>query len=362
MKTSLLWASALTLAPTVLAQGLRQATGGPEPTGTPVPWYPSPEPEVSDCKADLITTLCDYKEPLSGTAVAATGKASCWEYCNKHQPCSFVIFVAGNPYTGTGTCWLYPGETFDASLGKPGCDYLSVFDKPDCGPTPTDGACAAADTPKPIATVCDYPPPDEKCYYDCAASSGSSMCLSQCAERDNCNYAVFVPGNENKSPYHSGTCWMYPEGKFDASKAGTCSGEPEQWVYENPCPKPPKPSTTSSRASSPTSTGGSSSSGGGSGSGSGFGSGSSDDSSSGDDDSSSGGDGSSSSGGNGSDQESDDSSSAAASATGGVSGEAQGATAGGGSKNDQNGAAPTGASLGGLLAVGIAALMWQGFR
>lgn len=333
MKTFTFWASALALAPTVLAQGLRQATGGPEPTGTPVPWYPSPEPEISDCKAELITTLCDYKPPEYGTAVASSGKAMCWEYCNEHQPCAFVIFVAGNPYTGTGTCWLYPGETFDASLGKPGCDYMSVFDKPDCGPRKTTDACEAADTPTPLATTCDYPPPDEDCFYDCAASSGSSHCVGLCAKRDDrdCNYAVFVPRNEGKSQYGSGTCWMYPTGEYDASKGKTCSGTPDQWVFKNPCPKPPKPSTTSSSPSSPTSSGGS-------------GSGSGSDSSSGDagsDDSSSG-----------------DNSSAAASATGAANADAQGATAGGGTKDDSNGSPATGVSLGSLLAVGLAALMW----
>jgi cobalamin biosynthesis Mg chelatase CobN len=38
---------------------------------------------------------------------------------------------------------------------------------------------------------------------------------------------------------------MYPDGTYDATKAGTCSGAPEQFVYENPCPKP-KPSSSSS--------------------------------------------------------------------------------------------------------------------
>lgn len=101
MRTTTSW-TLLALAPAVLAQGLRQATGGVEPTAV-VQQYPTPTPEVSSCTANLITTLCDYKEPGSAFAVASSGKAMCWEYCNEHQPCNFVIFVAGNPYTGTGT-------------------------------------------------------------------------------------------------------------------------------------------------------------------------------------------------------------------------------------------------------------------
>lgn len=312
---------ALAYAPAVLAQGLRQATGGPE--ATPVPWYPSPPPEVSECTASLITTLCDYKSPGPRWAVASSGRAHCWEYCNKNQPCDFVIFAAGNPYTGTGTCWLYPGETFDESAGSTGCEFLSVYDKPDCGDaTPTAGACEATASPSAVATVCDYPTPDDDCWGSCTASGGAPDCLSQCVEADSCSYAVFNPRNEGNSPYNSGTCWMYPSGTFDANKAKTCSGAPEQFVYENPCPKPPKPSSSSSSTSttsSPSSTGGSSPS----------------------------SDGSSS-----------------ASPTGSSRGaEAEEARDGGdASADDSNGSALTGVSLSGLLGVGVAALMWQGLR
>lgn len=254
MKITHVLASAA-LAPAALAQGLRQATGG-NPDATPVPWYPEPSPEVSDCDANLITSLCDYKKPAPGTAVASSGKKHCMEYCNEHPPCNFVIFAAGNPYTGSGTCWLYPGEDFDESLGETGCDYLSVFDKPDCGDaTPTAGACEATNSPEAAAEVCDYPPPDEECFYNCAASSGASNCMSLCVEADECSYAVFNPRNENMSQYQSGTCWMYPSGQFDANKAKTCSGDTKQYVYENPCPKPPKPSTSTSMSSSSSATG-----------------------------------------------------------------------------------------------------------
>ncbi|KAH7392301.1 hypothetical protein DE146DRAFT_662180 [Phaeosphaeria sp. MPI-PUGE-AT-0046c] len=237
MKTASL---AILFAPAVFAQGLRQATGGVTPTAPPVPWYPEPTPEVSNCTASLITTLCEYKAPELGTAVASSGYKHCWEYCNAHQPCDFVIFVKGNPYTGTGTCWLYPGEKFDKSLGKEGCDYLSVYDKPVCAAnpaTPTSGGCAATASPSAVATICDYPTPDDNCWSTCAASSGASNCLDLCAKSDQCNYAVFNPRTESLSPYSSGTCWMYPNGTYDASKAGKCAGKPEQYVYENPCPK-----------------------------------------------------------------------------------------------------------------------------
>ncbi|OAG11171.1 uncharacterized protein CC84DRAFT_1158774 [Paraphaeosphaeria sporulosa] len=248
MKTSTVWASlALAHAPTVLSQGLRQATGGPAPTLTSTSTAPTAS---STCTANLVTTLCDYPSPEPGTAVASSGKANCWEYCNAHPPCDFVIFAAGNPYTGTGTCWLYPGEKFDETKGETGCDYLSVFDKPTCAgdaATPTSGACEATASPSAIAEVCGYPEPDDKCWSTCAASSGAVDCLSQCAE-DDCAFAIFYTGEGGGSQYGSGTCWKYPNGTYDASKAGTCAGRTEQYVYENKCPK--KEAASSSSASS----------------------------------------------------------------------------------------------------------------
>ncbi|KAK0386597.1 hypothetical protein NLU13_6432 [Sarocladium strictum] len=254
-----LWpAIALALAPAVLAQGLRQATGGSGTATYTHQWYPEPSEEVSDCEAKLISTLCDYKEPLSGTAVASSGKKSCWEYCNKNPPCNFVIFVAGNPYTGSGTCWVYPGEEFDEGAGEPGCDALSVFDKPVCAgnATPTSGGCEATASPSALAEICGYPTPDEGCFSSCAASGGASSCMSQCVEADSCSYAIFNPHNGNNPPYYPGTCWMYPSGKFDESKAKTCKGEPEQFVYENPCPQPRPSSSAPSAASRTSSSGG----------------------------------------------------------------------------------------------------------
>ncbi|KAJ5135704.1 uncharacterized protein N7515_004982 [Penicillium bovifimosum] len=215
------------------------------------------------CTASLITKLCDYQKPEPNFAVAEDTN-SCWEYCDAHPPCDFVIFAAGNPYTGSGTCWLYPGETFDESKGNPNCDspnahpYLSVYSKPVCsgGSATTTGACAATATPSAIAKVCGYPPPGGDCWDTCTASSGASNCLSQCAEADDCSYVVFNPHNGSGSQYATGTCWMYPAGKFDEGHASTCDGAPEQFVYNNVCPKPPKPSTSSSSGSSST-TGGS---------------------------------------------------------------------------------------------------------
>lgn len=247
MRTAALWTS-IALAPAVLAQGLRQATGGDEPTSI-IQWYPTPTPEVSNCTANLITKLCDYKKPGSAFAVASSGKAHCWEYCNSHQPCNFVIFAAGNPYTGSGSCWVYPDEQFDKSAGQEGCDYLSVYDKPRCAePTPTSGACKATASPSAVASICDYPTPDDDCWSTCTASGGATDCLSQCAQSDSCSYVVFNPRNEALSPFSSGTCWMFPNGTYDASKAGTCDGKPEQYVYQNPCPKPASPSTSSGSA------------------------------------------------------------------------------------------------------------------
>ncbi|KXG52049.1 uncharacterized protein PGRI_083330 [Penicillium griseofulvum] len=193
------------------------------------------------CTASLITKLCSYKEPEEGTAVAASGTDTCWDYCNAHPPCDFSIFVRGNPYTGTGTCWLYPGETFDESEGSSDCadPYLSVYDKPVCsgGPTPTTGGCTATETPSAIASVCGYPPPDD-CEKTCTASDNAQSCLKQCANADSCSYVVFNANNPNHSPYLSGNCWMFSSGTFDKGSTTTCDGKPEQYVYENVCPKP----------------------------------------------------------------------------------------------------------------------------
>ncbi|VUC30069.1 unnamed protein product [Clonostachys rosea] len=236
------WASAaLSLAPAALAQSTVTSAASSTTTSA-----------APSCTASLITKLCDYKEPI--VAAASESKDGCLAYCNNHQPCSFAIFAAGNPYTGTGTCWVYPGESYDASAGTTtGCSnpYLSVYDKPVCAGTPTStaGACAATASPSAVAEICGYSPPDT-CFSTCVASSGASHCLSACAEADACTYAVFNPHNEKNSPYLSGTCWIYTSGTYDAGNATTCSGAPEQYVYTNPCPKPS--SSSSSAASSAT--------------------------------------------------------------------------------------------------------------
>ncbi|KAK3203028.1 hypothetical protein GRF29_154g1512025 [Pseudopithomyces chartarum] len=118
--------------PLVLSQGLRQATGGPEPTKI-VQWYPTPEPEISNCTAELITELCDYKDPMP-FAVASSGYKHCWEYCDAHQPCSFVIFAKGNPYTGTGTSYVCGehgddrGGVYGDGVAECGCGVVRLSD------------------------------------------------------------------------------------------------------------------------------------------------------------------------------------------------------------------------------------------
>jgi hypothetical protein len=242
MQTTPFWASiALLRALPVLAQT----------TPTPTPTATSAAPS---CTASLVTSLCSYPTPGPDFAVAIDSKASCWDYCNAHPPCSFVIFAAGNPYTGTGTCWLYPGESFDASAGSSDCanPYLSVYDQPVCrsSGSPTSGNCAATATPSAIASVCGYPTPSDDCFSTCTASESASDCLSQCAKADSCSYVVFNPHNPDNSPYSSGTCWMYPSGTYDAGAATTCSGPPEQFVYKNACPKPSHSTSSASSASS----------------------------------------------------------------------------------------------------------------
>jgi len=210
---------------------------------------------VPSCTASLISEICDYPSPGPEFAVAIESRASCWEYCDSHPPCSFVIFAAGNPTTGSGTCWLYPGKTYDASAASSDCGNPSrfVYDKPTCsgGATPTGAGCVATATPSAIAEVCDYPTPPDNCFNSCTASEGAVDCLSQCAQADECSFVVFNPHNPSGNPYASGTCWMYPNGTYAADAAGTCSGAPEQYVYHNLCPKP---SPSLSAASSPSST------------------------------------------------------------------------------------------------------------
>jgi hypothetical protein len=245
MKITSLWAtSALLFAPSALAQGT--------PTSESSASTSSAEPS---CTASLIAELCDYPSPGPEFAVASSGKNHCLSYCNDHQPCDFVIFAAtGPPSVGSGTCWLYPGKTYDESAGSTDCggsfNYLSVYSKPECsGGSPTTGDCAATASPSPVAEVCGYEAP-ETCFETCYASSGSSHCLSMCAEADACSYAVFNPRSESGSPHSSGTCWVYTNGTFDESATTTCSGQSEQFVYENPCPKPSSSQSPSSSASS----------------------------------------------------------------------------------------------------------------
>ncbi|KAF2021795.1 hypothetical protein BU24DRAFT_417418 [Aaosphaeria arxii CBS 175.79] len=252
MKITSLWAT-VALFTSCVPAALAQAT----------PTTASPTTATSatpTCTASLITRLCDYKEPGPEFAVAIESNASCWRYCDAHQPCNFAIFAAGNPYTGTGTCWLYPGEDFDKSAGNTDCGnpYLYVYSKPECAggsPTSGGGACSATASPSAVASVCGYPPPED-CFYSCIASEGASSCLSSCAKADSCSYAVFNPHNPSNSPYASGTCWVYSNGTFDAGSTTPCSGGAEQFVYNNACPKP-KPSLS---PSSPFSSGAESSS------------------------------------------------------------------------------------------------------
>lgn len=241
MKITPFWASIALLLPRALADPTQSVATSATSTTS-----------ASSCTASLITKLCDYPEPGPDFAVASDGRPYCWDYCNAHPPCSFVIFAAGNPYTGSGTCWLYPGQTFDASKGSSSCGnpWLSVYDKPVCSggsPTTTAGACAATATPSAIASVCGYPAPGD-CFSTCSASLGATDCLSQCAKADSCSYVVFNPHNPDNSPYASGTCWMYTNGTYNAGSATTCSGAPEQFVYNNMCPKP-SPSSSSHSSS-----------------------------------------------------------------------------------------------------------------
>lgn len=234
------------------------------------------------CSAPLITRLCEYKEPDVEFAVAED-TPGCWEYCHNNPPCDFAIFKVGNPYTGQGTCWLYPGEQFDPSQGKAdGCGdkLVYVYGKPQCSggsgsgntsgggkPTPTsEYTCAATESPSAIASICGYPEPGGNCFDGCVASSGASDCLSICAKSESCDVVIFNPHNPDDSPYSDGSCWKLP--KYDPKLSKTCKGKPEQFVYENKCPKPPHPpSATKTSGSKATNAPGSSGGSGGSNSG-----------------------------------------------------------------------------------------------
>ncbi|KGO48751.1 hypothetical protein PEX1_041300 [Penicillium expansum] len=251
MKITSFWVSVALLVPQALAVLTESiATSATSTTSTAA---------TPSCTASLITSLCSYQEPGPYFAVASDSRGSCWDYCNAHPPCNFVIFSAGNPYTGTGTCWLYPGETFDASKGSSNCSNpgLSVYSQPVCAggsATTTVGACAATATPSAIASVCGYPSPGD-CFNDCTASTGASNCLSQCAKADSCSYVVFNPGSGSNSPYTPGSCWIYPNGTFNAGSATACSGTPEQFVYTNLCPNPSSSSSSLSSSATESSSG-----------------------------------------------------------------------------------------------------------
>ncbi|KXJ88534.1 hypothetical protein Micbo1qcDRAFT_166579 [Microdochium bolleyi] len=212
------------------------------------------------CTAELLGEFCDYPKP-PGTGVfniATDGRAGCWKYCAEHQPCDFSVWVEANAELDKGTCWVYPGQSFDASLGTTeGCGnrYLKVYGKPTCtglpAPTPIGTAtapvlaCAATASPSAVAQVCDYPTPKEGCFSLCSAQTSAAGCLSQCAQLDSCAFVVYNPHNPAGSPHSTGSCWMYPEAEtYDPSAGKTCSGPAEQYVYENKCPKPPRPSSS----------------------------------------------------------------------------------------------------------------------
>ncbi|OAA54688.1 hypothetical protein ISF_08289 [Cordyceps fumosorosea ARSEF 2679] len=248
---------------------------------------PSPTTAASapSCTATLLTKLCDYPSPGPEFAVASSGREFCWGYCQRSAlPCSFIVFAAGNPYTGSGTCWVYPGQAFDASKGASGSScanpYLSVYDKPTCagggggggGTSPADrvpaGCSAAVASPSPLAALCDYPTPPNDCRDSCAASAGAPDCLAQCAMRaDGCAYAVFRAGSSSKSPYASGTCWMYPEGSYDGAAGKACGDgvAPQLYVYNNTCPRPSPTAPKTSASATASSAAGKGQSGGGSG-------------------------------------------------------------------------------------------------
>ncbi|PYH83746.1 hypothetical protein BO82DRAFT_410911 [Aspergillus uvarum CBS 121591] len=249
MKTVRFWIATALTVPRALAALTATSTTSTSTTSTAA---------AASCTASLITSLCDYPAPGDDFAIASGSTAYCWDYCNAHPPCSFVIFAAGDPLTGSGTCWVYPGQSYNASEGSSDCSnpYLSVYSEPVCSggsaTTTTAGACAATATPTAVASVCGYPAPGD-CFDDCLASTGAPECLSLCAEADSCSYVVFNPENADNSTYASGNCWIYPNGTYDAGSATTCSGDPEQYVYNNVCPK--TSSSSSALSASATDTG-----------------------------------------------------------------------------------------------------------
>ncbi|KAJ2976103.1 hypothetical protein NQ176_g5144 [Zarea fungicola] len=179
-----------------------------EPTRPPV--------AEGTCTAKLSTKLCDY-DKSNLLAAAAGSRNGCWSLCDseKYGPCSFVIFLPGNPYLGTGTCWLYPGDKFDSTKGTDqgcGSPFLEVYDKPSCtgGPAKPSVVCPAATgpspvaSPSPVAAICGYEAPENDCWDSCYASSGSTDCLNLCGKADDCEFAIFNALNEPKSPWMSG--------------------------------------------------------------------------------------------------------------------------------------------------------------
>ncbi|KAJ5711091.1 hypothetical protein N7488_005247 [Penicillium malachiteum] len=243
MKTTLFWASVALFVPRALAVSATSTTSAASTSTSTT--------STATCTASLAATLCDYPEPEEGTAVASSGTEFCWDYCYENPPCSFVIFVPGNPTLGTGTCWVYPGESYNSSAASTNCTdpYLEVYDDVECSggsaTTTTSSGCAATATPSAVAEVCGYPAPADCDSVGCVSSTGAVNCLSECVEADACSYAVFNPDNSDDSEYGAGTCWLYPSGTFNSDSATTCNGTTEQYVFDNPCPKPSSSSTSS---------------------------------------------------------------------------------------------------------------------
>lgn len=202
------------------------------------------------CTANLVTKVCGYENTV--LAAAEGSREGCYELCDseKYGPCKFAIFSPGNPYLGDGTCWLYPDESFDpAKEQDKGCGnpYLEVYDKITCQNNPKQtptALCPAAASPTPVAKVCGYKAPED-CDTTCIVSTGQTDCLNRCATADECAYVVFYTNNDAKSPWMSGNCWIYKDGKFDPKAVTACKDKPDQYVFDPACPKVTKTATAS---------------------------------------------------------------------------------------------------------------------
>ncbi|KAF3929214.1 hypothetical protein AA313_de0204069 [Arthrobotrys entomopaga] len=204
--------------------------------------------------ATLIDSLCDYPVPPNTfvNAVASDGPEYCWQACQEHPTCNFVIYRQGDlslpGISGPGTCWLYPNIKYAPKKAKKckGTEqpFLFVYDAPTCAPPPPPKPTCSALTAHLAHSLCDYPVPPNP-PMNAVATDGPEFCWQACFDHPVCNFVIFRKGIPTLPGISGpGTCWLYPSLSYDPSKGTKCTGTdvPSLFVYNTPVCAAPKPS------------------------------------------------------------------------------------------------------------------------